>query len=89
MNFKGSRWRKFRKKRRRGGGRWIKILNQSRSQRCEPGAEICDFSIKNLKKGGSERGRAGGVWKRWRRFTTKEAIKSFPNFPRLLAAGSY
>jgi hypothetical protein len=89
VNFKGGRWRKFRKKRRRGGGRWIKILNQSRSQRCEPGAEICDFSIKKLKKGGSERGRAGGVWKRWRRFTTKEAIKSFPKFPRLLAAGSY
>ena len=54
-------------------------------------AEICrlNFSIKKLKKGGSERGRAGAVWKRWKRFTTKEDIKNFLKFPRLLAAGSY
>ena len=68
MDFKGGRWRKIRKKRRRGGGRRIKILNQSRGERSEPRAKSFNFSIKKLKKCGSERGKEGGVWKGWRRF---------------------
>ena len=67
-------------------GRRMKILNQSWSKRRKTSTEICDFMVKELKKGRGERGKANGVWKGRGRFTTQKVSKSLQKCAWLLAA---